>query len=342
MYNLLKKILFKLDAEKAHDLTINLAHLLPAISPLLGRNSSDKFSLKVANNTWSFPVGLAAGLDKNAYAFDFFQGLGFGAVEVGTVTPKPQTGNDKPRLFRYIEEESIRNCMGFNNQGLSGLLENLKTITTRNIPLGINIGKNKTTNDDLAHEDYAVLYHALNNKCDYIVINVSSPNTPGLREHQTKDGLETILKKLDYKNEVDLFVKIAPDIELSSITDICELVKKYGLTGIVATNTTIMPERGIGGVSGQLLYNKADLIRKRCIEVLKEDPQRNLIGVGGFSSFEQMKNYWQSGGRALQIYSSFIFQGPEILKNIQRRLLNDFEEYQVKNFEEYLEAIRKE
>lgn len=342
MYNLLKKFLFQLDAEKAHDLTINLAHILPSISPLLGRSSSEEFFLKVANNTWSFPVGLAAGLDKNAYAFNFFQGLGFGAVEVGTVTPKPQAGNDKPRLFRYVEEESIRNCMGFNNQGLSGLLENLKAIKNRNVPLGVNIGKNKLTNDDLAHEDYAVLYNALNNKCDYIVINVSSPNTPGLREHQTKDGLETILKKLDYKNEVDLFVKIAPDIELSSITDICELVKKYNLTGVVATNTTIMPERGIGGVSGRLLFNKADLIRQRCIEVLKEDPQRTLIGVGGFSNFEQMKNYWQSGGRALQIYSSFIFQGPEILKNIQRNLRDEFIKYQVKSFEEYLEALRKE
>lgn len=341
MYRILKKILFQLDAERAHDFTIKLAHGFPAVSSFLGRSLSQNFSLKVSNNTWTFPVGLAAGLDKNAYAYDFFQGVGFGAVEVGTVTPKAQAGNDKPRLFRYIEEESIRNCMGFNNEGLSALLKNLSVIGLRNSPLGVNIGKNKLTSDDMAHEDYAILFHALKNKCDYIVINVSSPNTPGLREHQTKDGLEVILKNLNYKNEVDLFVKIAPDIELTSVKDICELVKKYNLSGIVATNTTIMPDRGNGGVSGKLLFDKARTVRKKCLEILKEDSKRSLIGVGGFSDFEQMKEYWRSGGSALQIYSSFIFQGPEILKDVERKISKDYQKFQVNNFEDYLLALRE-
>lgn len=343
MYNLIKKILFKFDAENAHDLAINFAHTFPFVADLISEKSNDdKHAIKVANNTWSFPVGLAAGLDKNAYAYDFFSKLGFGAIEVGTVTPIAQSGNEKPRLFRYIEEESIRNCMGFNNLGIENLIINISKINKRGVPLGVNIGKNKVTSEELAHEDYRVLYEKLKNKCDYVVINVSSPNTPGLRDHQTKSGLENILKNIDYKKEVDLFVKIAPDITSDAIVDICELVKEYNLSGIVATNTTIMPERGAGGVSGKLLFERSKFIRNKCLEVLREDPVRELIGVGGFSHFEQMKDYWKMGGKSLQIYSSFIFQGPQILNDISKKLLEEYRHYQVSNFEEYLIALRKE
>lgn len=341
MYELLKNILFQLEPETAHDLVIKIAHQFPEFAKILGSNSSStkKYNLSIGRNNWTFPVGLAAGLDKNAYCYDFFSNLGFGAVEVGTVTPLAQAGNEKPRLWRLKDSESLRNAMGFNNLGAKELITQVSRLKNRQVPLGINIGKNKITPDDLAFKDYQYLYENLKNKCDYIVINVSSPNTPGLRSHQTKEGMEQILKNINYNKEVDLFVKIAPDIDLDVVKTVCEMVKKYDLTGVVATNTTIMPTLGSGGVSGKLLFEKSKIIRKMCLESLREYPDRELIGVGGFSNFSELKEYWQDGGRAVQIYSSFIYQGPKILKDIQKNLDKEFQFYGVQNFDEYLKVI---
>ncbi len=341
MYNILKKILFNMDAEVAHEAVVNLCHYFPHTANVLGRKhkDSDKFKLRVGSLDWTFPVGLAAGLDKNAFCYPFFSHLGFGAVEVGTVTPLAQVGNEKPRLFRLVQENSLRNSMGFNNLGSEVMHANLARLKHRVVPLGVNIGKNKSTPDDLAYEDYAKLYHGLNDSCDYIVINVSSPNTPGLRGHQTTEGLEQIINGLGKREEKDIYIKIAPDLDVSTVLDICEVVKKHSLAGLIATNTTSIPELGTGGVSGSILYEKARDIRLKCIDVLKETPEISLIGVGGFSNFEQMKEYWSSGGRAIQIYSSFIYKGPQFLREVEKNLEDEFLKYSVSNFEEYLVCL---
>lgn len=323
IFEIAKKILFKLDAEVAHDFTMDVFERLPYFSTLLCPNLKPQLKLKVGSLTWASPVGLAAGLDKNCRGYNFLANIGFGAIEVGTVTPRAQVGNAKPRLFRYVQEESIRNCMGFNNEGAQFLEQQLKH-ANRSLPLGINIGKNKDTPDEEAFKDYSYLYQKFKNIADYIVINVSSPNTPGLRSHQTRESLEVIFKSLKRKvGEVDLYLKIAPDIELEEIDSIIEVASQYKLTGIIATNTTIMPERGAGGVSGKLLYQKARQVRKACLDKIGPDRKLEFIGVGGFSSYADIVEYWRDGGRSLQIYSAFIFQGPKLLESINKSILDD-------------------
>lgn len=344
VYSLLKKLLFKLDAEDAHDITIEMMERFPLFSNLFNSHLDEKLILKVGNCHWQSPVGLAAGLDKNARAYEFLSGLGFGAIEVGTVTPRPQAGNDRPRLFRYIEEESIRNCMGFNNLGSDFMLEQIKHLKPKRlgVPLGVNIGKNKLTPDEMAADDYAKLYQKFKIIADYIVINVSSPNTPGLRSHQTKQALEKIFQALGRKHgEVDLYLKIAPDIEIEEIDTILNTASKFGLTGIIATNTTIMPERGVGGISGKLLYEKSRHIRKTCLNKMKEYPKLEFIGVGGFSSYDDIVNYWRDGGRALQVYTAFIFQGPSLLASINQAILSDLAKYRLNNVQELIDYYQQ-
>jgi dihydroorotate dehydrogenase len=321
LYKVAKPFLFQLDPENAHNIIISTISSTPSLGSALGRKSSKiDMSLQVGNNQWSFPIGLAAGLDKNAEAVDFFNKLGFGAVEVGTVTPLSQPGNERPRMWRYPKDQSLRNAMGFNNKGSDYLFNNISKYDGET-PLGVNIGKNKLTADEIAYEDYQKLYKKFNGNCDYIVINVSSPNTPGLREHQSREGLESILSHLDrVEGDTDLFIKISPDINPDSIYDVIDLSKKYKLTGVIATNTTIVESLGHGGVSGALLYDKARDIRLKCLDALKECSEMEFIGVGGFSNFDQVLDYWKSGGKALQIYSSFIFQGPNILSNMQKSI----------------------
>ncbi|EPZ49272.1 dihydroorotate dehydrogenase (fumarate) [Bacteriovorax sp. BAL6_X] len=325
IYSLARNFLFKLDAEDAHDLTIDLMEKFPVISEIFPSYRRNNLKLKIGNNIWATPIGLAAGLDKNCRGYQFLSNLGFGAVEVGTVTPRAQAGNPRPRLFRYIEEESIRNCMGFNNEG-GEFLKNQVRLAQRSIPLGVNIGKNKDTPDELAYEDYASLYQDFKELADYIVINVSSPNTPGLRSHQTRESLEKIFSALERKEgEVDLYLKISPDIDEDEIDSIIKVANDYKLTGIIATNTTIMQERGVGGISGKLLLNKARDIRKACLTKMKDYPNLEFIGVGGFSSYEDVMDYWCDGGKFLQVYSAFVFQGPKLLQDLNKAILKDME-----------------
>ncbi len=326
LYPLVKKLLFKLDAENAHDLIIDLMESFPLFANIVSNGLDEKLKIKVGAKTWGSPIGLAAGLDKNCRSYNFLSNIGFGAIEVGTVTPRPQVGNDKPRLFRYVEEESIRNCMGFNNEGSDYLDKQVKRITHREVPLGINIGKNKTTPDELAFEDYAFLYRKFKDIADYIVINVSSPNTPGLRAHQTKESLSKIFMALGrIEGEVDLYLKIAPDMEVEELDSIIAVAKEFKLTGIIATNTTVMPERGVGGISGKLLYDKARRFRKACLDKINRDDNLEFIGVGGFSSYDQIVDYWRDGGKCLQVYTAFIFQGPKLLDQINKSILQDIE-----------------
>ena len=341
LYSFFKRFVFLLDAEKAHHLTIKLMSDFAFILP---RKSSDK-RLSFTRNGLTFPspLGLAAGLDKNGEAINFLTKLSFGFVEVGTVTPKAQVGNDKPRLFRYVELRSIRNRMGFNNDGKDALLKNLRNTDKNQKLLGVNVGKNKSTTNSDAPKDYEILLNAFDKEdiVDYLVINISSPNTPGLRDLLQDEGLRSIfevLKRNEFKKPI--YLKISPDMSHAEIKNVIQLCSENNLFGIIATNTTIMPEYGEGGMSGRILFEKSKQVRKYILDELKTYPKLHFIGVGGFENFSQVKEFWQAGGDALQIYSSFVFEGPSLISQLENEILNDMKIYDAHSFDEYLNKIR--
>jgi dihydroorotate dehydrogenase len=316
-YSLIKPLFFSLDPEKAHNLALTLAHLSPALGRLSGIPAREDFTLQVGSINWSFPVGLAAGLDKNAEALDFFSHQGFGAIECGTVTLRPQEGNPRPRMFRYPEEKSLRNAMGFPNQGLLEILPRLKTYHGRT-PLGVNIGKNKETTPEESIEELSILFESLKDFASYFVVNVSSPNTPGLRALQEKSYLTELFTELNqHRENKDLYLKIAPDLSPEKIIELSQLAREMKLTGIIATNTTIMPERGVGGISGVLLKEKSREVRKI---ILREMPDLELIAVGGITNPEDLFDLWKEGGKAAQVYTAYIYQGPALLRKFHDAL----------------------
>jgi len=342
-YPLFKNIAFSMDAEKAHELTI---HSMKAIGNILPDQQTDsRFAVSSMGLNFTNPIGLAAGLDKNAEAIAFLTHLPFGFVEVGTVTPKAQEGNDRPRLFRYIEEESLRNRMGFNNQGSAAVLKNLINSNKRGKIVGVNLGKNKLTENADAPLDYASLYQDFAPHCDYLVINVSSPNTPGLRDLLKDAGLRQIFEavlKERRKITKPLLVKVSPDMALEELASVVGLVNEYKLDGIIATNTTIMEERGPGGVSGKLLTQKARATREFLLKEIKNTHSTcELIGVGGLSSFNDLMDFWRAGGKLVQVYSGFVFQGPSMLYSFEEQLGQEFKKRGVKTFEEFLHSVRK-
>jgi dihydroorotate dehydrogenase len=317
LYPILKPLLFSMDPETAHNLTLQLAKLSPTIGRLSGVNPSSDLEIQVGSLTWKFPVGLAAGLDKNAEALPFFTAQGFGAVECGTVTLKPQDGNPRPRMFRYPDEESLRNAMGFPNKGLLEILPRLKSFDGPT-PLGVNIGKNKDTTPEESIHELALLFETLNDHAGYFVINVSSPNTPGLRALQEKSYLSELFNELNkVRYQKDLYLKIAPDLASDKIIELAKLAHDHHLTGIIATNTTIIPEKGIGGVSGKLLTQKSREVRNT---ILSQNLNLELIAVGGISTPEDMYDLWRDGGKALQVYTSYVYQGPDLLHAFDKSL----------------------
>lgn len=340
-YQLFKNVAFGLDAEKAHNLSIKFLSMFPNMaSEIFGKDNLEKdlLSCQVGPMKWSFPVGLAAGLDKNAEAIDFFAQTLFGAVEVGTVTPLAQEGNPKPRMFRLKDELSLLNRMGFNNHGMDEAYQNIVASNRNSKILGVNLGKNKVTAEADAPSDYSKLFNKFARIADYLVVNVSSPNTPGLRDLQNIESLKLIfeeLKKCDQFGEVPLFLKISPDLSVDDLDGIVQVGSDYNLTGIIATNTTIMPEKGQGGISGVLLKEKSKMMRS---ELLKRSRGSDLsiIGVGGIDCFQDAWDFLVEGGDATQIYTSFIYQGPEILKNIEQGLKDKLNKYQAKNLQEML------
>lgn len=340
-YSAFKKFAFKLDAETAHELTIKSMHWL---GPWVNNKPTDpRFKVTSMGLDFQSPLGLAAGLDKNAEAINFLTYLPFGFVEVGTVTPLAQDGNAKPRLFRYEEEESLRNCMGFNNAGAELVLKNILRANRHNKILGVNLGKNKITRNELAFNDYASLYETFAPHADYLVINVSSPNTPGLRDLLSDKGLRDIFQAVSEKRQncfKPLLVKVSPDMSEGELASVVSLVKEFKLSGIIATNTTIMPERGAGGVSGKLLFEKARATRKFLLKQLQDNPEIELIGVGGFSSYEDCLEFWRLGGKLIQFYSGFVFQGPSLLHKIEKRLAQDMKSMGATSFSEFQEKLK--
>ena len=345
IYSVFKHLAFKLDPEFIHDVTINSAHMLPFASKLFNsRVTEQKYQLKKGALNWSFPVGLAAGFDKNALAINFFENLGFGAVEIGTITKEAQLGNPKPRIFRHPNIKSIQNAMGFPNQGSTKILENLKKSSHQKICIGANIGKNKKTSEAMTPEEYAYLYSMFAPYSDYLIVNISSPNTPGLRNFQKKELLLPILKELktaQEKNSKPIFIKIAPDLEVENLKMICELAKELSFSGIVATNTTIQHEFGTGGLSGEYIKPYAKMIRMKTCEFLKEDPSQTIIGVGGIDCYQDIKDFWKQGGSFTQVYTGLIYHGPELLQQIKQALDLDMKKNNFSTVQELHKNIKE-
>ena len=341
MYSLLKSFLFRLDPEKAHHLTFSLIKnisLIPGMSFIINKMYSFEnsrlektvFGLKFPN-----PVGLAAGLDKDAKLFNELGNLGFGFIEIGTLTPKPQPGNDKPRLFRLISDHAIINRMGFNNEGVEAAVIRLKKRNTKKVIIGGNIGKNKVTSNEDAVNDYIINFNALFDVVDYFVVNVSSPNTPNLRDLQEKEPLIKLLNTLQElnnkkNNPKPILLKIAPDLTDSQLDDIIDIVKTTKIAGVIATNTTISREGislakeeiekiGAGGLSGKPLT-------KRSTEVIRYLKQKSnnafpVIGVGGIHSAQDAIEKIKAGADLIQLYTGFIYEGPGLIKQINKALI---------------------
>lgn len=288
------------------------------------RLEREVFGLKFKN-----PVGLAAGFDKNAKLYKELDQLGFGFIEIGTVTPRPQPGNEKKRLFRLKEDEAIINRMGFNNEGVEAAVMRLKS--NKKVLIGGNIGKNKITSNDKAVDDYLLCFNSLFDYVDYFVVNVSSPNTPNLRELQDKEPLTLLLnqlqrKNLETKNPKPILLKIAPDLTDAQLLDIIDIIRETEIAGVIATNTTISREglnsvnkAEMGGLSGKPL-------RKRSTEVIKFLSEKSnkafsIIGVGGIHSAEDALEKLEAGASLVQLYTGFIYEGPGLVKEINKKIL---------------------
>lgn len=344
-YSVFKHVAFKIDPEFVHDMSIHSGHLAPRVVDLFSPlKPNSRYEFKSGELTWSFPVGLAAGFDKNAMAINFFKRFGLGAVEVGTVTKLPQKGNEKPRIFRHSKIKSLQNSMGFPNMGSHEILKNIQENHKNDICLGVNIGKNKNTSEQDTPEEYAYLYQQFVDVSDYLVVNISSPNTPGLRSFQKKDKLQPILGAIKEQQKVKykpVFIKIAPDLNDDDLKMICELSKENDFSGIIATNTTIQHDYGVGGLSGAYIKQYAKAIRNKTCEYLHEDPKQIVIGVGGIDCYQDIQEFWRAGGSFVQVYTPIIYEGPELLKKIAKDLDADMKKHDVSSVQDLHQALTK-
>lgn len=334
--SIIRPILFRFDPEKVHNFTfqwLRFINKIPFVKNIIRKQylledqrlETEVFGIKFPN-----PVGLAAGLDKNASLYKELAGFGFGFIEIGTITPKPQPGNPKKRLFRLISDKGIINRMGFNNQGVEAAVERLKT--NKNIIIGGNIGKNKWTENENASQDYIICFNALFDYVNYFVVNISSPNTPNLRTLQEKEPLKKLLETLQDENKKKsnpkpILLKIAPDLSDEQLLDIIEIVKETKIAGVIATNTTISREnltsdnkKETGGLSGKPLT-------QRSTEVIRFLHQKSqgvfpIIGVGGIHSEEDALEKLRAGASLIQLYTGFIYEGPSLVKRILKRILS--------------------
>ncbi|MEQ8678688.1 MAG: quinone-dependent dihydroorotate dehydrogenase [Cyclobacteriaceae bacterium] len=343
MYTLVRKFLFLLPAETAHHFTINLVRVLfriPMVKSIfseLNRIKDPRLQRTVFGLTFPNPVGLAAGFDKNGAFTNEFSAMGFGFIEIGTVTPLPQPGNPKPRLFRLKEDQALINRMGFNNEGMESVVKNLRK-RSKEVIIGGNIGKNKVTPNEQAPDDYQKCFETLYPHVDYFVVNVSSPNTPGLRELQEKEPLQKLLQSLKTLNEAKpapkpILLKIAPDLTDSQLDDILEITAQVNIDGVIATNTTIdrsglrtkkekIDKIGAGGLSGAPLFDRSTEI----IKYLKNG-NKNLviIAVGGINSPERALEKLKAGASLVQVYTGLIYGGPVLIRNINRAILKNLD-----------------
>lgn len=327
MYRLLRPLLFRLDAEVAHHLGmwgLSWGELAPGVAKAMRRRvNPDRpgLAVSIAGLHFPNPVGLAAGLDKNAEAVTGLFSLGFGTVEVGTVTPRAQPGNPKPRIFRLPEHQALINRMGFNNEGMNAMAGALRELTWRPAPIGVNIGKNKDTPLESAVDDYVACAEKLSPLADYVAVNLSSPNTPGLRQLQEPEALATLLRavRAQVKGR-PLFLKIAPDLSDEAIDAAVDVARDCGTDALICTNTTI--ERPVehplaaeaGGLSGRPLFERSTQVVRRAFK--RGGGALPVIGVGGIFDGEDAWKKICAGASLVQVYSGFIYRGPALVKDI--------------------------
>jgi dihydroorotate dehydrogenase len=330
-YPFVRKALFQLDPERAHEVTFQqLRRVSGTPLEMLIRQKVPSKPVTCMGLTFKNPLGLAAGLDKNGECIDALGAMGFGSIEIGTVTPRAQPGNDKPRIFRLVAAEGLINRMGFNNLGVDNLVENVKKAHFDGI-LGINIGKNKDTPVEQGKDDYLICMEKVYPYAGYIAINISSPNTPGLRTLQYGDALDDLLSGIENKQlelqqkhqkYVPVAVKIAPDLSLEELIQVSDSLVRHNIDGVIATNTTL--DRSLvqgmqycdetGGLSGRPLQLKStEIIRMLATELNGRLP---IIGVGGIDSAIAAREKIAAGATLVQIYSGFIFKGPPLIKEI--------------------------
>jgi len=333
-------VLFQFDPEKIHHfivLALKIGLLIPGAKTLfraIYKVNNKQLSRTVMGLKFDNPVGLAAGFDKEARMIDLLEPLGFGFIEIGTLTPKGQPGNNKPRIFRLPKDKALINRMGFNNEGVAAAVTSLKKRKSK-IIVGGNIGKNKVTPNEKAVHDYEFSFEALHHDVDYFVVNVSSPNTPNLRELQSKEPLTDLLNRLQVRNkekdvQKPILLKIAPDLTDGQLDDIIEIIRETGIAGVIATNTTISREKltthaekveimGAGGLSGKPLTKRSTEI----ISYLRKALGRDIciIGVGGIMSAQDAIDKLQAGADLIQIYTGFIYEGPVLIRNINKAII---------------------
>ncbi|MBC8023180.1 MAG: quinone-dependent dihydroorotate dehydrogenase [Burkholderiales bacterium] len=333
-YSLARAALFRLDPEIAHDLALKSLSTLGPAAALLGAGADKGEERVVMGLTFPNPVGLAAGLDKNGAYVDALAALGFGFIEIGTVTPRPQPGNTKPRMFRLEEHEALINRLGFNNDGVERLLRNVERASFTGI-LGINIGKNFDTPNDRAADDYLACLDAVYARASYVTVNISSPNTQNLRELQSSERLDELLGALMSRRESlaarhgamkPLLVKVAPDLDDAQVASIAALAVTHRVDGLIATNTTVARDAvaghrhaaQLGGLSGRPLFGPSTkVLSKLAFELQGRVP---LVGVGGIGGGADARAKIEAGASLVQVYTGFIYRGPDLIAEARRAL----------------------
>jgi dihydroorotate dehydrogenase len=345
----LKKILFRIDPETTHQMTelaVLFAQTMPFFLPLLKRNysvSGESLTQTIFGRQFPNPIGLSAGFDKNATMIRGMSALGFGFVEVGTVTPLAQEGNPRPRLFRFPEYESLQNAMGFNNDGMESVLKRMeRTFSPQS--LSALILENKATPQEEAIKDYQTLINAFKDLCDYLVINISSPNTPQLRDLQNERFIADLFKTARQVTSRPILLKIAPDMDKAAAVSLCSTAVEHGASGIIAANTStdysLLPgAREFGGISGKVIREKNFAIFDSIAGELYG--KTILISVGGIDSGKEAYRRFKAGASLVQIYSAMIFQGPALVGKINKELLELMERDGVKNITEIIGIERR-
>ena len=346
MYRLLRPLLFLLQAERAHRLVFFLLKVTGALGRRLLKarayRPSNRLTLNVAGLKLTSPIGLAAGMDKDGELTQMWPELGFGWIELGTVTAHPQPGNPKPRMFRFPAEGAVVNRMGFNNKGSVALASQLRSTPALSVPCGINLGKSKVTPLDDAVADYACSAERVAPHADYLVINVSSPNTPGLRSLQDGDSLRSITEAVvDRSNGKPVFVKLAPDLTETALLDAVSVAERAGASAIIATNTTIerhgLPDVGPGGLSGRPLHARAVEV----VKLVSAHTSLPVIGVGGIRCGSDVLRMLAAGAEAVQIYTALVFEGPQLVSSLNQFLEHTMDEHNVSSMSELKTALRR-
>ena len=352
-WSLVRPLLFRLDPESAHGVAMGALRTAQAVPPAMAllrrgfRLDAPELRQTLFGSEIANPVGLAAGFDKDAVAVRGLAALGFGFVEIGTLTPKAQAGNPRPRLFRHSAAASLQNAMGFNNAGLEPARARLARLRSNShpspIPLGVNVGKNKATPPEGAIGDYEVLIRAFADLCDYLVVNVSSPNTPGLRDLQNESFLRSLLVSATRLTGRPILVKIAPDLETSDAVRLAEVAVDSGAAGVIATNTTndyaLLPgAKDFGGLSGRVLREKSfqvfDAVAARLFG------RALLISVGGIDSGAEAYRRLRAGASLVQVYTALVYQGPSLARRINQELLELMRRDGAKGLHEVIGADR--